>query len=126
MKTQRIVNIWFVAFAYAVACCILSLVAADAPAAVATVGAFGTAQFWVDLLTPIVGPLLTAGVKKILPNIPVAFIPVVAIVLGVLANGIGTVALGGDVVIWKAVALSLAGIGVRELQNNFRTPTPTP
>jgi hypothetical protein len=129
MKTQRIVNIWFVAFAYAVACCILSLVAQTngvptVPGA-ATVGAFGTAQFFLDVGVPILTPILVAGIKKVMPKIPPALIPPIAISLGAIVNALGTVSLGNDPSIWKAVLLGFASIGVRELQNNFRQPSPT-
>lgn len=88
----------------------------------ATIGAFGTAVFWLDLATPIIGPILTAGVKKIMPKIPVQFIPPIAIALGAIVNALGTVSLGSDPSVWKAVLLGCAGIGLRELQNNFRKP----
>jgi hypothetical protein len=81
--------------------------------------AFGTPQFWIDLATPFIGPILTAVVKLILPKIPRAYIPAIAVVLGVLTNALGTVVIGGDVVLWKAVALGLAGIGVRELKDRI-------
>lgn len=124
MKTNKSV-IWFWSFAFATFCCIVSLFAADAPAAAtATAGAFATAAFWIDALTPIVTPLLTAGVKKLMPSLPALSIPPIAIVLGVVANALGTVAIGSEVGlsgVVKAVALALAGIGVRELQKNFRS-----
>lgn len=87
------------------------------------VGAFGTAQFYIDVLTPIIGPLLTAGVKKLMPSLPAISIPAIAIALGVVSNALGTVVLGGDVAIWKAVLLGAAGIGIRELIHNFK-PAP--
>lgn len=125
MNNRKTMAIWFIAFFCATMACIVSLVAQSTngvpEAGAATIGAFGTAQFWLDVLTPIIGPLLTAGVKKAMPYLPLAAIPVIAIVLGTLVNALGTVSLGNDPAIWKAVLLGAAGIGVRELQHNFRT-----
>lgn len=58
-----------------------------------------------------------------MPKIPPAFIPPIAIALGAIVNALGTVSLGNDPSVWKAVLLGFASVGVRELQHNFR-PAP--
>lgn len=123
----RVVTIWFVAFALATLACIVSLFAQATNGVPvpggnpASAGAFKSAQLWIDLFTPIVAPLLTALVKKIKPGIPSLYLPVIAVILGVLAGGIATVTIGTGVESWltvaKTVGLSLAGIGVRQLQH---------
>lgn len=92
-------------------------------------GMFGTPQFYVDALTPFIGPLLTAFVKSVAPKIPSGYIPAIAVALGVATNALGTVVINGDVSWWKAVLLGLAGIGIRELKDRIKpaeSPTTTP
>lgn len=85
-----------------------------------SLGAFGQPQFFVDALSPFIGPLLTAFVKSVAPKIPTGYIPALAVALGVATNALGTVVIGGDVSWWKAVFLGLAGIGIRELKDRIK------
>lgn len=77
------------------------------------------AQFYINLATPFIAPALTAFVKWVLPKIPKLYIPAIAVSLGVVVNLSLSFMIAGDPSIWKAVALGLAGIGVRELQNQL-------
>lgn len=88
-------------------------------------------QTIINSLTPLVGPALTAGVKKILPFVPSWALPIIATALGALFNGITTYAATNQTPnIYLAAALGLAGIGVREIKDQIspaepKTP-PTP
>lgn len=84
------------------------------------VGAFGSPQTWIDLFTPFVAPILTAVVKKVMSKLPSVAIPPIAIALGVLVNAVGSVTLGSDVNIIKAVLLGMSGIGLRELVTQIK------
>lgn len=74
-----------------------------------------TSKEWVDILTPVVGPVLTALAKKFAPKIPPSWVPLIAIVLGAAANliGVKTIA-NGEPNVLSAALLGLAGIGVYE------------
>lgn len=93
-----------------------------------------TAQDIIALLTPVVGPLLTAGVKKVLPKIPTWLIPVLATALGAGFNLLTNYATSHQISnVWAAAALGLAGIGVREIKDqltpdasDFTKPPETP
>lgn len=75
-----------------------------------------TTQLWLDILTPIIGPILTAIARKVAPKIPKSWIPVLAVVLGAAANLIATKTIGdGSPSPLLAGALGLAGIGTYEL-----------
>lgn len=71
-------------------------------------------QDWVNILTPLVGPLLTAGGKALIPKIPKPVVPLLAVGLGTATNLLATKAIGSELDVLTAVLLGLAGIGVRE------------
>lgn len=74
-----------------------------------------TSKEWVDLLTPVVGPALTAVAKKLAPKVPPSLVPLIAVVLGAASNLIGTKAIAGaEPNVLSAALLGLAGIGVYE------------
>lgn len=75
-----------------------------------------TSAEWVNLLTPVVGPVLTAVATKVVPKIPKPFVPVLAVGLGAAANLLGAKAIAGvEPNLLQAAALGLAGIGVYEV-----------
>ncbi len=66
------------------------------------------------LLIAVIVPLIVAGVKFFTPKLPAAVIPPLAIVLGIVADYIGSL-LGvwqGNILV--GLALGAAGIGLRE------------
>lgn len=83
------------------------------------------AQTITNFLTPVIIPLLIAGMKKLKPNIPTWFIPILAPLLGTLTGYIATIALHNTGNLWLSAALGLAGVGVREVVDQLK-PTPQP
>lgn len=81
---------------------------------------------YIVLVIPVVVPLLIAGLKKFIPNVPTVFLPVLAPLLGVLADWIiqmSGVHTGGLI---KGAFLGAAGVGLRELQNQVAKAMPQP
>lgn len=126
----RIVTIWYVGFACAVATLTVSLVAqtnmvgTNAPSVTdggIKLGAFGSAQIYIDIGTLFIGAVLTAAFKKWGPSIPKNFLPYLATLLGILAGGLFTVTLGDGVQspldVMKTVALALGNVTIRELKD---------
>jgi drug/metabolite transporter (DMT)-like permease len=70
-------------------------------------------------LTPLVVPILTDLLKKIVPLIPTQLIPVVATVLGVIITVLNSGLSGGTVAV--GATLGFAGVGVREVVNQLVT-----
>lgn len=69
------------------------------------------------MIIPVVVPLLIAGLKKWIPNIPTWTLPILAPGLGALADFVlqsAGVQTGGTL---KGMLLGSAGVGIRELQN---------
>lgn len=81
------------------------------------------ATFWINLLTPVLGPILTAMAKKVWPLMPKWLTPILAIVLGALSNIGGSAAFGVPIELGTAAALGVAGIGVREVTKHFNPLT---
>lgn len=79
----------------------------------------------VNIVTPIIVPLVLAGVKWILPKIPTWMIPVLAPVLGGLVGIISNAALSAQGNLMVAVALGMAGVGLREIIDQLK-PEPKP
>lgn len=77
----------------------------------------------VNLLTPVIVPIVIAGVKAIKPNIPSWALPVMAGPLGVLIEYINHLATGSATNFLAAVLLGLAGVGVREVVDQLK-PAP--
>lgn len=74
----------------------------------------------VSIATPIVVPLIIAGVKWVLPKIPTWLIPMLAPVLGGLMGVITNAATAANGNLWVAAALGLAGVGVREIVDQVK------
>lgn len=85
-----------------------------------------TLSQYLVMIIPVVVPILIAGLKKWIPNIPSWILPVLAPLLGALADLImqaAGVQTGGAV---KGALLGSAGVGLRELQNQVAQAMPKP
>jgi len=74
----------------------------------------------ITLLVPVLVPLILAAIKLLLPKVPSKYIPILAPLFGGLIDlacsgvlGVGTA--------WGA-ALGSAGVGVREIVDQWRKP----
>lgn len=65
---------------------------------------------------PVVVPLVLAGVKKIMPKLPGGALPILAAILGGVIDYANHVATGHASNTLTAVALGLAGVGLREVK----------
>lgn len=83
------------------------------------------ATMWINIFTPLVTPIIVAGVKK-LTELPKWLTPVVAIGVGALGNYLAQLSLGSPNNVWLTLALALAGIGVRELTKHVNPMTLKP
>ena len=85
---------------------------------------------WQTLFAPVVIaliPIIVNYVKKLIPESQSWIVPLLAMVLGPLADFVAQKAVGVGVGPLAAVALGLAGIGLREIVNQLKqqvTPTP--
>lgn len=72
------------------------------------------------LLIAVIVPLIVAGAKAVMPHIPSAFLPPLAIALGALADYVGALlgAWQGNIIV--GLALGAAGIGVREVADQLK------
>lgn len=77
----------------------------------------------INLLTPIFATLVTAGIKLLLPKIPKWVIPLICTVAGAAGNVVAHYAETQNQNVTLAILLALAGIGVREIKDQF-TPEP--
>lgn len=77
----------------------------------------------INALTPLITPIVTAGVKK-LATLPKWLTPVVAIAVGALGNYLAQLSMGSPNNIWLTLALATAGIGVRELTTHVNPLNP--
>ena len=65
--------------------------------------------------TPVIAPLIVAGIKKLLPKLPTWFLPTVfAPALGIIAGVIDHYATGGHLPLYLGAILGVAGVGIRE------------
>lgn len=76
-------------------------------------------------LTPILVPLIIAGVKLGLPKLPKSLLPVLGPLLGAAIDVINHFATGAATNTWAALALGAAGVGVREIYDQVRKATTT-
>lgn len=83
------------------------------------------AATWINIFTPVITPIITAGIKK-LTVLPKWLTPVVAIGVGALGNYLAQLSMGSPNNIWLTLALALAGIGVRELTKHVNPMTVPP
>ncbi len=92
-----------------------SAVAAPAPAAVA----FSFASLW-QLLIPVAVPLLIAFLKFALQVLPGWLLPILAPVLGGLADAAIAYATGGTANPMLGMILGSAGVGIREVVDQLK------
>lgn len=74
----------------------------------------------VTFATPVIVPLVIAGIKALKPKIPTWLLPLIAGPLGALLEYINHLVMGGNMNIAVAVLLGLAGVGVREVVDQLR------
>lgn len=77
-------------------------------------------QTIVSLATPVIVPLIIAGVKKILPSIPTWLIPVMTPFLGASVDVLNHFATGSSTNLLLSALLGLAGVGVREVVDQLK------
>ena len=100
--------------------------AADTVAAGLAAPASGiTAENIIAWLTPILVPLIIAGMKYLAPKIPGWLLPILAPVLGIAIDAIGSVATGQAGNVWMAALLGLAGVGLREAKDQLGKSVPS-
>lgn len=80
----------------------------------------------ITFATPIIVPIIIAGVKLLKPNIPTWLLPVLAGPLGALVEYINHLSTGSTTNMVVAVLLGLAGVGVREVVDQLTPVSPEP
>jgi hypothetical protein len=78
----------------------------------------------ITILTPVVVPLLVAGVKQLSDRVPKLALPVLAIILGAVADTVNYYATGGGVGIGWGAILGAAGVGLREVVDQVKQTAP--
>lgn len=78
------------------------------------------ATAWVQMLIPVLVPLLIAVGKLLVPRIPSWLLPIVAPILGGIVDAIGAFASGGATNTVLAMALGSAGVGLREIVDQMK------
>lgn len=93
-----------------------------------SLGAFGSAQFYIDVGTLFIGAVLTAALKKWGPDIPKSALPYIATFLGFVAGALATVTVGagygGPMDVFKTVVLALGNVTLRELKDRIKPAEP--
>lgn len=105
-----------------------NLSSTNAPAGPAPAVSLPSLNIW-QLLIPVVVPLVIAGMKYVMPKIPGPALPVIAAIIGPLTDLITSYATGNQANPILAGALGLAGVGVREVADQFKqviATKPTP
>lgn len=75
-----------------------------------------TADQIVQWLTPLLVPLILAGVKQVGPKLPTWVIPLAAPVLGVVLDFLNSLLTSHASNFWYGAALGLLGVAVREVK----------
>lgn len=109
-RPRSLINVWLLAILFLLIFN-LGLAADDAPAAPQALP-----DQIVAWLTPILVPLVLAGVKKVGPKLPSWIIPLLAPVLGLLIGFINNLVTSNSGNLWLAAGLGLLGIAVREVK----------
>lgn len=78
-----------------------------------------TADQIIQFATPVIVPLILAGVKSVLPKLPSWTIPILAPVLGIAVDIVNSAATSHASNLWAAAALGLAGVGIREVKDQI-------
>lgn len=77
----------------------------------------------VNIATPIIVPIVIEAVKFISPKIPSWIIPILAPILGGLVGILSNAALQANGNLFVAVALGMAGVGLREIVDQLKPKT---
>jgi hypothetical protein len=72
-------------------------------------------------MIPVLVPILIAALKLLAPKIPKALLPIIAPILGGLADAVLAWVAGGTPNPVLGAALGSAGVGLREIVNQWRT-----
>lgn len=80
----------------------------------------------IALSVPVLAPILTAGVKWLLPKIPPLLLPMICTGLGTLSGYLAQVGVGEHTNVGVAIGLGLAGIGVREILDQVKKVSAPP
>ncbi len=78
------------------------------------------AMSWVQMLIPVLVPILIAAGKLVVPRIPGWLLPIVAPVLGGVVDAVAAYASGGTANPVVGMALGSAGVGLREIVDQMR------
>lgn len=78
-----------------------------------------TADQIIQFATPIIVPVILAGVKALLPKLPSWTIPLLAPLLGMLVDVVNSLATAHASNLWLAAGLGLAGVGAREIKDQI-------
>lgn len=104
-------------------------VKATAPTAsanfVITAPAEGTLT-WAQALIPLATPFIVAGLRKLIPSIHKAWLPIAAALLGAAGDLLAHLTTGSSLNIWLGLGLGLAGVGVREASKQIKAAALTP
>jgi hypothetical protein len=78
----------------------------------------------INLLTPIFGPIMVAGMKLLAPKLPGWTLPIICTIVGaagnIIAHYVATIPQDQTMV---AILLALAGVGVREIKDQLTPET---
>ena len=74
----------------------------------------------INLAVPVLAPLITAGMKWLIPRLPTWIIPMLCTGIGTLGTYVAQWAATNQTNVWTAIGLGLAGIGVREVLDQLR------
>lgn len=119
MKTKTYLLSALAAFLFVTLLPVVSSAQETAPVAAVN----STADNIVQWLTPVLVPLLIAGVKKVIPMIPTLFLPLIAPVLGIAIDYAAHLASGHATNTIVAAALGLVGVGLREIVDQTKQTT---
>ena len=115
MIIVALMGLLFVSMAFAQDAAATAAATAAAPSAMAGI----TSANIVTWLTPVLVPLVLAGLKLVAPKLPTWVIPIAAPVLGMLIDFVNSLATSHASNLLVAAALGLAGVGLREVKENL-------
>lgn len=76
------------------------------------------------LSVPVLAPLITAGMKWLVPRMPGALIPTLCAAFGTGLAYIAQASLGADLTVTTKIALGMSGVCVREILDQLRKVNP--
>lgn len=75
------------------------------------------------LAVPVLGPLITAGMKWLMPRMPGFLIPTLCAALGTGLAYIAQASIGADLTVTTKIALGMAGVCAREILDQLKKAT---